>query len=175
MTVNTTPILSDVLTDVVAVINSIVPPKVSVMRGIANRVAAPNPIPGFVVVTPLYQGRLAWNVNQTPAGPLPSTETVRQSTRADLQIDFYGTYSGVWAAQFVTLWRDEYACALMQNSQPLYADEARMIPLVDSEQQYEERWMVEAAAQYNPVTTVSQGYADALDVTLIDVEQRYPT
>ena len=49
-----------------------------------------------------------------------------------------------------------------------------MMPLTDSEQQYEQRWMATAVLQFNPVVTVPQDFANALTINLVDVDERYP-
>lgn len=74
-----------------------------------------------------------------------------------------------------TLLRDETACvALAPTCQPLYSSDATLVPLDDDEQQYEQRWMIEAVLQYNPVTTTPMQFANTLEVTLINVDETYP-
>jgi hypothetical protein len=171
------PTVDDVVTDVIAFIQAVLGTTIPCVRGLGNRV--PAPVPPFIVVTPLYQERLAYNTDtySVPQGippPPPTQLSVQMSTRIDLQIDAYGPSSGTQIAMLAALWRDDYACNLMVNSQPLYADEARMIPLVDSEAQYEERWSLTATAQYNPVLTPAQLFGDAADINLVDVQEAYP-
>lgn len=173
MTASVTPTVDDVLVDVRNFCLSIVPAGVQVIKGIVNLVPPPLPTPGFVVMTPLFRDRLATNVD-TYTGSVPSQMSHRQSTRIDIQLDVYGKGAGSWAAMMTTLWRDEYACDLMKSCQPLYMDDGRMMPLIDAESQYEERWCLVATAQYSPVVTVDQGFADVLDLTLVDVQERFP-
>jgi hypothetical protein len=101
-----------------------------------------------------------------------------------VQIDCYGPEStdpaavGAedWASILSATLRDEYGCAqLAPLLSPLWADEARMIPLVDGEEQYEERWSLDAHFQYDPITTIPQQYAATLDLEMIRVPQEsYP-
>lgn len=152
----------------------IVPVGTLVIRGPMNRAA--QPAADHVIITPIFQKRLRTNV-ETDVDLFPDAGSVQieQGTRLDIQVDFYGAQAGDWAATFSTIWRSEYACLqLAPECQPLYADEARMIPLTTGEEQYLERWTVTAALQYNPVVTTPQQFADTLTVDLINVDERYP-
>jgi hypothetical protein len=169
-----TPTMSQVMTDLVNFVQSVIGSNIPVIQGIQNRAAAPLPMPGFVVLTPLFQDRLSFNVDTWPTTGSPSTQTQQQSRRMDVQVDCYGPSAGDWASMLSTLFNDEYACDIMVNSQPLYMNEARMMPLIDSEAQYEQRFCLTAALQYNPVVQPAQEFADALDITLIDVNVQYP-
>lgn len=152
------------------------PVDTEVVRGLGNRVATPEG--GFVAMTALLQRRLATNIERTNdpfPGPEEGTRAVQQNTRVEMQLDFYGPLSGDWAAMAETLWRDEQGCALLApDCQPLYADSAVMAPLVDGEEQYQQRWTLRAFLQYNPVTTLPQQFAGEAHVGLINVEERYP-
>jgi len=46
--------------------------------------------------------------------------------------------------------------------------------LINGEQQFEQRWRVEASMQYNPVVTMAQGSATALNVGLVSTDAAYP-
>jgi hypothetical protein len=48
------------------------------------------------------------------------------------------------------------------------------MPYKTGEEQYNRRWTVLASLQYNPVTTLPQQFADAADVEVINVDERYP-
>ena len=172
-TLSGTPTVSLVLADIKAFVQAILGAGVPCIRGIVNRVPAPIPQNGFVVMTPIYQERLEYNLDiySTAPTPWPANESVQTAMRIDVQLDVYGTggWAGTWAGWIVSLWRDEFACAIMQNSQPLYADEARMVPLIDSEAQYEERWSITLTAQYNPVITPPQEFADGLSLGLVNL------
>jgi hypothetical protein len=91
-----------------------------------------------------------------------------------VQIDCYGALANERAATISMLLRDNYACASFTTSgydiQPLYADNAQQMPLIDGESQYLERWFFNAVLQYNPVITVNQDTANAIDVGLVSVD-----
>jgi len=145
-----------------------------VVQGLPNR--APMPLPGFVMFQATEFRRLRTNQHGwDEIDPQPATMAIDQAIELTVQIDCYGPSSADWATMLSTLLRDEYGCtALAPSCQPLFADEARMIPLVDGEEQYEERWSLDARFQVNPVTTIPQQYADTLDLNFVSVEERFP-
>lgn len=148
-----------------------------VLQGLPNRVALPTAGPGFVIMQPIYQARLRTNIDswQEVSNPFPASISSEQGTELRVQIDCYGSASGDWAAMLSTLLRDEIGCnALAPYCQPLYVDDAKMAPLVDSEAQYEPRWTLDAVLQYNPVTTTPQDFMSTAEVTLINVDETYP-
>lgn len=45
----------------------------------------------------------------------------------------------------------------------------KMMPLIDGEAQYEQRWVITAVLQYNPVVSTPMQFFDAATVALTDV------
>ena len=168
----------DVYTALETFLSGIVPTGVPVIRGLPNRAAMPQPNPGFIVMQALMQDRLnmpvhAWDYG---ASSPPSTLDIEQGIELPVQIDCYGATSGDWAATITTAFEDQYGFdALGPNCEPLYANQARMMPLIDSEEQYEERWSIDAHLQINPVVTITQQFADQLDLSVVNVTEKYPT
>jgi hypothetical protein len=161
-----------------AFLTGILPAGVPVIRGLPNRSSMPSPVPGFVVTQAVYQSRLMMPVDTNVTGGTtpPTTSTIQQSIEVPVQIDCYGACSGSWAATVSTTFEDAYGfAALGPSCEPLYANEARMMPLTDEELQYEEKWSVDCHLEWDPVVTVTQQYADALDLTLVDVQVKYPS
>ena len=145
-----------------------------VIQGYPNRVAMP-PLGGFVVMAMINAKRLRTNIDVTPSGANPTTQTMEQGTQLDIQLDVYGPSAGDWAQILTTVLRDDVGCvALAPTCQPLYADDPIRAPLDSAEEQYEDRWIIQAMIQYNPVVTVPLQYADALGpVGIIDAQQQY--
>lgn len=105
----------------------------------------------------------------------PGTQTLEEGVEVRVQIDCYGPSACDWANILSATLRDPYGCtALAPTLTPLYADDARMMPLIDAEQQYEERWSLDACFQVNFVTTVQQQYTDDLELTVENVQVEYP-
>lgn len=157
---------------------AILPANTPVLRGPVNRAA--QPAVDHVVMTPLFQRRLRTNVEtydppDDTVDTLPGARTIVQGTEVHVQFDFYGLNAGDWAGIVSTVWRDSYACeALEPIADPLYIDSGRMAPRITGEEQFLERWTQTAVMQYNPATTVPQQFADAADVLLVEVDERYP-
>ena len=148
---------------------------VEIIIGLGNRVPEPNA--GFVCITGIASTRQATNVDndldQYPTGPGVTMST--KSTRLHLQLDFYGPSSNAWAVIVSTLFRDQYACdELGSVCQPLYADDPKMMPQITAEDQYLERWMLNAAVQYNPVTTTAQSFSATITPIAKDVDVVFP-
>lgn len=176
MTLVTAPDTSLIFTALRTFVLSIVPSGVEVVQGLDNRVPMPPASPGFVNMTLISQQRLRTN-QDSYVDPTPTTgsRSMEQGTEITIQLDCYGADSAVWAAQLSTVLRDELACdALAPYAAPLYADDPTLAPLIDSERQYEARWIVGAVLQWNPATVTAQQFAATLDATLINVDEAYP-
>lgn len=136
-----------------------------VIQGYPNRVAMP--VGPFVLMTAMLKKRLRTNVDNfagtSEIAPAPGPVTAEQGQQVTVQLDVYGPLASDWADILTTLLRDNVGClALAPLCQPLYADDPIRAPLVDAEQQYEDRWIISALIQYNPVTTTAQDYAVVL-------------
>lgn len=153
-----------------------------VLQGQPNRSAMPPASPGFAVMM-LRRGKQlrtpesTWDVTD----PAPTALDLEQGTEITLQLDLYGAAAGDWAVMLQTILRDETGCIALAGAdplnpvcQPLYASDAFQGPLDDSEDQYENRWTIEAILQYNPVTSVPMQFADTASVTVINVDEAYP-
>lgn len=172
------PTLPDVYTALCSFIQSIVGTDVELAQGLGNRVSMPQG--PFIAVTAVSQSRLQTNIDTDFDGfysdpQTPGTTSSDASMQLDIQIDCYGPNSHDWATMISTLMRDPYGCtALAPVCQPLYADDATMIPLITAEDQYLERWMLNAAIAYDPVTVTAQSFFATLDAVAILVDARFP-
>lgn len=153
-----------------------------VIRGLPNRAAMPPASPGFVSMQ-LTRGKQLRTPEVTwdSLAVAPTELEIEQGTELRLQLDMYGAASGDWAVVMQTLLRDETGCVALagpdyQNPilQPLYASDAHLAPLDDSEDQYESRWTIEAILQYNVTISVPMQFADTLELTVINVDEAYP-
>ena len=167
-----TPTQSDLFTALRSFILGLI--SCEVIQGLGNGV--PMPLGGFIAMTELFQNRLSTNIHNY-ADPTPTTGTVsaQQAMQVTVQIDCYGPSSAEWAVILSTLLRDEYGCnAMAPNVQPLNADDPKMMPLIDGEMQYEQRWTITALLQVNPVVSIPMQFFDQAQVVLIDVDEAYP-
>lgn len=144
-------------------------PAIEVVRGIQNRV--PPPAGPHIVMTPLGMTRLsvASTEYSDPDGhPELGAQDVTQPTRESIQVDFYGTGSHDRAAVFFSAFQTGWGFDMLPVTvKPLYTSEPRMLPLTTGEEQWIERWEVDAEIQYNPTTALPQQFADELEVNNI--------
>lgn len=163
--------IQDLYTKLAALLTTIVPVGVEVIQGRDNRV--PMPSGSFVsmlanVLKPVRTPETEWDdVN-------PTDIRIEQGTSVRIQLDMYGPGSSEWAVATMTVFRNDFACAALAPMAPLYCDDPKQAPLVNGEEQYEERWIVDAHMQYNPVVSTPMQFANAADVELINVDERYP-
>lgn len=85
-----------------------------------------------------------------------------------MQLDFYGEQAFNRANQVAVMWRSVYTTNELQTIQPLYNNQVRNMEFVNEQDQYEKRFMLEIALQYNPhYTYVEQSDTDILvDINL---------
>lgn len=107
------------------------------------------------------------------------TSNSLQSTQIKIQLDVHGPSSADNAQIISTLLWDQYAFSQMTSSgydiAPLYCDDPKQIPFINAEQQYEDRWTIDAILQANPIVQVPQQFADVIGpVDIIDVNVTYP-
>lgn len=106
-------------------------------------------------------------------------ETMYADVRADMvptrmvvQLDVHGPNSGNNVKIIDALFRSEVGTAEFADTglavQSLYCDDARQIAFVNDQQQYEDRWVMEAHLQFNPIVGTPQQFADQVDVTVVD-------
>lgn len=153
-----------------AVIQSVV--GCEVIRAQQNRV--PMPKGDFVAMTVVGLTPLSTNVDTYTS----STKAIKRPARLSVQIDCYGADSNQRSAAIAAILRDEFATeqfiAAGVDMQTLYAGDATQTPIVDGQEQYQERWTFTAELQVNPVLTVTQETANALSVGLVNVDSKYP-
>lgn len=143
---------------------------VTVVQGQSNRTPMPNN--PFILMQGQVTGRLGTNIDTWDT--VNQTQATEQKTQVKMQLDCYGPDSNAWATILSTLLRDQLGCeALKPTCQPLFTDAPFQGALIDGEEQYEERWTVIAYVQYNPVTTFAQQSATAVQVSVINVDERY--
>jgi len=147
----------------------------NVLLGPMNGVPMP-PGSNFIIMAPSDRTGLATTQREyfpsdDPAPALGTRETTRQ-TQVGCSVNFYGEAATDNAQIFNQLFRDLYGCDFMRpyNVQPLWCDDGRQLPLIDSEKQYAQRWQVRAVMQINPTISTSQEFADTVAVTMVEAD-----
>lgn len=157
-------LLGDVVLFVEGVVWVAAPGDVPVVRQLVNRAAMPPAAPGFVAVGPGRMRRLSTDtrVYFDSGSPTGGTQTYTQSVEYEAAIDCYGAASNDWASALTTLLRSDYGVDNMTVGTPLHADDPIQLPLVDGEEQYEERWRVRLLLQYKPAAITPMQFADTI-------------
>lgn len=133
----------------------------------------------FILMTGLNAPGLSTDkVTFIPGQSNPGSETHSRSTQWNAQLDCYGPDAADMAAVIATAFKTDYAAAALAQAdieiQPLYADDPRQMTIVNAENQYNPRWIVELAFQYNPVVTLPQDFAIGLTVVPAEVDAVFP-
>lgn len=156
-------------------------PGAAVIQGYQNRVAMPTG--ATLVMTSLSTPPLSmtdeplslWAPGSVNPGAVGST----RSEEWVCQLDFFGTGAAESARLVNILVRSIYAANAFAALSPaplapLYAEPAQQATFINSENQYEPRWHFDFHAQYNPVVTTDQDFANELAVKLAEVDTTFP-
>lgn len=139
-------------------------PPGTVIKGYQNN----SPLPeNAVVMTILFEHALDVSSNYYDFDN--EKTAVQQSIEVTMQIDFYGNSAGDRARKLSTLWKNTYTTGALMKCQPLYSKDLQQITFINEKSQYEPRWMVEVALQYNPEYEHVQTFmSDMPDINLIN-------
>ncbi len=139
-------------------------------------IAADTVVTGQTSGTPGGIGAYTVSVSQTVVAETISAgfNSALQSTQVDIQLDVHGPNSANNAQIISTVFWDQYAFDTVTNYgfdiAPLYCDDPKQIPFINGEQQYEDRWVINAVLEVNPVVQIPQQFATLLGpVDLVDV------
>jgi hypothetical protein len=106
------------------------------------------------------------------------TGKITQRTMITYQLDVHGNNSGDNCQIITTMFRDTYAYQFFLNQGfnvfPLYADDARQVPFVNGEQQFENRWTIDMTMEAPSSVLIPQQFAENISATLVDVITSYP-
>ncbi len=162
---------AQILATLRAFLLDILDPAVEVVKGQVNRVPQVTS-PDYIVITPGLRRPLSRPIATMAGDALePDEAAYKQPTECSYQLDVYGP-DGADTVAGITF--PKFFAASTLAIQPLYPEDPKKVPYVNAEAQYEDRWVVDAILQANPVTTTVQQYADTVAVGLIEVDATYP-
>lgn len=130
--------------------------------------------------TPGGTGTYEISVSQTL-----TSEILYAGLRADLvatkwtaQLDIHGPLSGNITKIIEGLFRSEVGVEMIGGSTawevvPLYCDEARQMPFINGADQYENRWVMDACLQINPIIGTPQQFATSVTVHTVEAGPIY--
>lgn len=97
--------------------------------------------------------------------------SITESTELTVQLDVHGPNAADNAQVMTTLLRSPYATYFFDYGgypvQTLYADEAKQVPFINAEDEYEYRWVIDSYLQANPTVQVGQQYFDRVTIKTI--------
>ena len=147
----------------------------NVLQGPMNGVPMP-PGTNFCIMVPMDRAGLATTEREyfpsEDSAPAVGRRDTTRSTQVGCVVNFYGDQATDNGQIFNQLFRDMYGCDFMRpyNVQPLWCDDGRQLPLIDSEKQYAQRWQVRAVMQINPTISTSQEFADTVAITMVEAD-----
>lgn len=138
-----------------------------IVRGQQNQVNPPQP--AFVKVTEILRKNLDTPTFENSTDPNVQQAAIGNSKQLDIQIDFYGSNSANWSAAVESVWRSPYAPEQFPAGiAPLYCSDAHQGPLITGEEQYENRWVITASLEYNPLVIVPQQSATQFKTNIFE-------
>lgn len=124
---------------------------VEIIRGNVNR--TPMPKSSFIALTEISTQA----INKPTENYADYTATLNEHNRIDIRVDFYGWDLAEVAraihSSFRTIWSVD---RFPSNVKPLLCTEPRKVNIINAEEQYEQRWYMDMALQYNPDVVVPQ-------------------
>lgn len=130
--------------------------------------------------TPGGIGTYAVSPSQTLAAETlyAGLETDLVDTKWTVQLDIHGPNSGSNTKIIEGLFRSEFGVNSIGEPSswlivPLYCDEARQMPFINAESQYEERYVMDACMQINPVIGIPAQFFDQVEAQTIEGSPLY--
>lgn len=144
----------------------------AIVKGYQNLVATP--LGSYVVVSPGILQRQdfgRWGYDGDG-----NTTSVSGHHTYSYQLDCYGPLGAEWAVMLATAWRSMWGATAMRGRAltPLHADAPRYMSIINSEGQFENRWMLRLFGQINHVVTLPQDFFDAATLNSIVVADQLP-
>lgn len=90
----------------------------------------------------------------------PNEAMVQNSVEVRVQLDFYGAMAESRSRIVANLWKNYYGTDNMTICKPLYVQSRQRRPYINDSNQYEDRFILDLAIQYNPTVTHSQDFAE---------------
>lgn len=91
---------------------------------------------------------------------------VQNSVKVRLQLSFYGADAEKRSRMVDTLWRTPYGADNLKLCKPLYVQSRERHPYINESNQYEDRYILDLALQYNPRVTYAQDFADEVSADI---------
>lgn len=149
-----------------------------IVKGFQNLTAAPTG--SYIVISPGILQRQDFARRRFAPGPNPDTATGQIVQLAhntySYQIDCYGADGPTWASILAVAWRTPWGVDNMAAGAitPLHADAPQQLNIINSEGQFEQRFMIRLFGQVNQEVTLPQDYFTQVDIDTIATADRIP-
>ena len=144
----------------------------NVVQAHDNRVSSPNA--EYVQMDSILGVRLA--TNGTDYDNVAETVTETQPIKVGVQLDCFGAHANDWARVITTLFRSSQSVDFFDpyGIAPLYHDDARHMPVINGENQFELRWMITVYFQCNVAIVAPMQFMSTAKIGVINVDATYP-
>lgn len=122
---------------------------------------------GAIVIHMLMDSNLDKTV--TTYDPANNQAAAQTSVELRVQMDFYGPKAESRSAIIAGLWHSYYTTDRLELCKPLYVQSRQRHPYINDSNQYENRYILDLALQYNPQIVYEQDFTDSADITIIPV------
>ena len=107
------------------------------------------------------------NMDEAVTTYSPPTEAhVQNSVQARMQLSFYGKQAEARSRIVANLWKNYYSSDNMTICKPLYVQSRHRLPYINDSNNYEDRFILDLALQYNPYVTHAQDFTQEARVTI---------
>lgn len=107
----------------------------------------------------------------TTYDPENDKAAAQNSVEARVQITFYGDLAESRSRRIALLWRSYYTTDRLALCKPLYVQSRERHPYINDSKQYENRYILDLALQYNPQAVYDQDFSDTADINIIPVPE----
>jgi hypothetical protein len=165
------PAETDIFTATRALLLTIVPSSVEVVKGLDNRVPAPQSAI-YVVMTAAAASRLSTNAEDwdMTSDTVPTVVTTTMALGVDIQLDVHGAGSLDVATAIAQAFRSSYSVDFMTSNGyailPQSATDPRQSAFINGESQYEERWITTLTFQASSAVDIPAQFASDLTTTI---------
>lgn len=137
-------------------------------RQVVQAIQNNQPIPdNAIVMAMLFDTNLGYSV--THYDKEKEEAYAQNSVEQRLQLDFYGPTAEKRSRIVENLWRNYYGCDNLKLCQPLYVQSRHRIPFINESNNYEDRFVLDLALQYNPEVTHHQDFIDDAEISITPV------
>ena len=96
----------------------------------------------------------------------PNEAMVQNSVEVRVQLDFYGAMAESRSRIVANLCKNYYGTDNMEICKPLYVQSRQRHPYINDSNQYEDRFILDLALQFNPTVTHAQDFAEEASVII---------